>query len=90
MTFTLFRRKWDRVPEPIDESDDDDEEAGGSDGGLDWAAPTGTGGEVAQQFSSVIADMIVTGYEEGHPADNVLMEIKGFKFSRNKVTKCIS
>ena len=36
-------------------------------------------------FYKNVYDMVVTGYNEGHPAENVLMEIKGYKFSQNKV-----
>ena len=35
-------------------------------------------------FIHNVGEMISTGYEEGHPAGNVLMEIKGYKFSQNK------
>ena len=32
----------------------------------------------------VISDMVTTGHAEGHPPDNLLMEIKGYKFAQNK------
>mmetsp|Transcript_1218 Transcript_1218/g.1986 ORF Transcript_1218/g.1986 Transcript_1218/m.1986 type:complete len:748 (-) Transcript_1218:122-2365(-) len=35
-------------------------------------------------FSRIVGDMVTTGRKEGHPADNLLMEIKGFKFAQNK------
>jgi hypothetical protein len=38
-----------------------------------------------QSFLKVISDMVVSAILEGHPADSVLMEIKGFKFAQNKV-----
>ena len=28
--------------------------------------------------------MVTTGHAEGHPPDNLLMEIKGYKFAQNK------
>ena len=34
-------------------------------------------------FVEVVADMVATGHAEGHPPDNLLMEIKGYKFAQN-------
>ena len=36
-------------------------------------------------FIDVISDMISTGHADGHQPDNLLMEIKGYKFAQNKV-----
>lgn len=73
--------RWGRVPEPeLDDGDADDE--GYDDEGGDF--DTYAGGEGAQVFGKNVCDMVTTGFAEGHPADNVLMEIKGYKFSQNK------
>jgi hypothetical protein len=36
-------------------------------------------------FITNIMDLVKTAHVEGHPAQNCLMEIKSFKFARNKV-----
>ena len=36
-------------------------------------------------FIGVISDMVTTGHSDGHQPDNLLMEIKGYKFAQNKV-----
>ena len=47
--------------------------------------------EMLSAFRQVIADYISTGHAEGHAAVDVLMEIKGFKFSQNKTfADCLS
>ncbi|KAG5182444.1 nucleotide-diphospho-sugar transferase [Tribonema minus] len=41
-------------------------------------------------FHQVIRDMLVTGSAEGHPIDNLLLEIKGYKFAQNRsFAECI-
>ena len=40
-------------------------------------------------MTSVLLISICTGYAEGHPTDNLLMEIKGYKFAQNKVSLCV-
>lgn len=37
-----------------------------------------------QDYLNVISDMITTGHLDGHQPDNLLMEIKGYKFAHNK------
>lgn len=72
--------RWGHVPEPEPDTDDigqDDYEDNGDEFNLH-------AGEGTQVFGKNVCDMVVTGYAEGHPADNVLMEIKGYKFSQNK------
>jgi hypothetical protein len=49
---------------------------------------SGGGGGGAAAFVEVVGDMVTTGHAEGHPPDNLLMEIKGYKFAQNKV--CVS
>lgn len=84
------------VGEPEDESDEgEDGEYDDSGAMLDCSrarsaisahdAEASARRQAAQAFSACIADMVLTGYQEGHPAENILMEIKGFKFSQNKV-----
>jgi hypothetical protein len=46
---------------------------------------TSSKSNAAPTFFQVVGDMVTTGYEESHPADNLLMEIKGYKFAQNKV-----
>jgi hypothetical protein len=38
-----------------------------------------------EPFLAVISDMVTSGQADGHSPDNLLMEIKGFKFAQNKV-----
>jgi len=38
----------------------------------------------ASHFKDTVSDMIATGYAEKHPPDNVILEIKGYKFAQNK------
>ena len=38
-------------------------------------------------FLDVISDMVATGHSDGHQPDNLLMEIKGYKFAQNKVNQ---
>lgn len=37
-------------------------------------------------FLDIIGDMVTSGQADGHSPDNLLMEIKGYKFAQNKVT----
>ena len=37
------------------------------------------------EFLDIISDMVLTGYADGHQPENLLMEIKGYKFAQNKV-----
>lgn len=37
-----------------------------------------------EKFREIVGDIILTGRSEGHPPDNLLMEIKGYKFAQNK------
>lgn len=47
--------------------------------------------EMLHTFRQVISDYISTGHAEGHAAADVLMEIKGFKFSQNRTyADCLS
>ena len=56
--------------------------AGGGAGG----GGGGGGGSGAAVFVEVVGDMVTSGHTEGHPPENLLMEIKGYKFAQNKVT----
>lgn len=66
----------DTVPEPVEDSDDDDNSQIGYEI-MDEDSPF--------SFEKLVADMVATGYSDGHPAENVLLEIKGLKFGHNKV-----
>lgn len=74
---------------PADEEDEedlsDDEDA--DDLGVS-SLKIGGGGENAH-FTTIIREMVTTGYAEGHPADSLLMEVKGCKFAQNKVCVAI-
>ncbi len=43
------------------------------------------GAEQVGDFATIVGEMVSTGHAEGHPADSLLMEIKGCKFAQNKV-----
>ena len=70
---------WRSRPPVVDFADDDDGES--SDGEEDEL----------RNFRQVIADYVLTGHAEGHNAVDVLMEIKGYKFSHNRsYADCLS
>jgi hypothetical protein len=94
----MGRSLWSSPDKVLEESDE--EESLGSEegerpvGGLDLSMVgldvTGGeeqagGGAGSEGFNRVVGEMVTTGYAEGHPTDNLLMEIKGFKFAQNKV-----
>lgn len=66
------RQLWTTC-EPPDESDDDES--------VDGAY---NGEDTNECFIAIIKDMVITGNDEGHPTENLLMEIKGCKFAQNK------
>jgi translation initiation factor eIF-2B subunit epsilon len=67
---------WATIPEPVDEADDDDEDFERAEH-EDAAAK-------AKIFYSNVIDLVVSAHKDGHPAENVLMEIKAYKFAQNK------
>lgn len=67
------RSLWQGVAEPQGEEDSEGEE----DGEEDVEAR-------AAHFVTIVSDICVTGHAEGHPPENLLMEIKGFKFAQNR------
>ena len=85
------------MPIPIEDDDDDDGMAGGGDedgefysgdiDDLDGGSSSPKRGVASpnSSFQRIVGEMISTGYTEKHPPDNLLMEIKGFKFAQNKV-----
>lgn len=67
------------MPLPDDESDDDySSDSEGNDGNVRFS-------NVDDIFRSLVSDVILGGYEDGKSAENTLLEIKGLKFSQNKV-----
>jgi hypothetical protein len=72
---------------PADEEDEDlsDDELDGDALDAGQARPSGASGE-NWRFAIIIREMVVTGYAEGHPADSLLMEVKGCKFAQNLVS----
>lgn len=94
LTYSCDRALWSTPDEVLEESDD--EESLVSEGvgevdlslvGLDQTGeePMEQRGAGSEDFNKVVGEMVSTGYAEGHPTDNLLMEIKGFKFAQNKV-----
>lgn len=87
--FLLYRGLWQSFPPVEDdeaEEDEDDyseDEGGLRDGGAHQRAQQQSGGD--QSFILVVSELVSTGHEEGHPAESLLMEIKGCKFAQNKV-----
>jgi translation initiation factor eIF-2B subunit epsilon len=67
-------RRWKVFPLPVDEESDGDES---DEDGLD--AP-----QASVDFDDVIGDMVASGLKSNDLAENILMEIKGFKFAQNK------
>jgi hypothetical protein len=67
------------------ERDEDDDELL-SEGQLLADAATATA-QAGRDFHSVVRDMLVTGHADGHPIDNLLLEIKGYKFAQNRYSK---
>lgn len=63
------------MPKPEDDSEDEEDDTDAHENSDD------------SSFVKIVLDMVVTAMKEGHPADSVLMEIKGFKFAQNKVFK---
>jgi hypothetical protein len=75
------------MPDPTDDSEDlsyiQDSVAG--DFGNDVSFDQSQSNLSSHTFIKNVTDMVLTGYQEGHPPENVVMEIKGYKFSQNKV-----
>ncbi len=88
------RDLWSVVPPPEEEEDYSDDEEGddlrdrqyepGS-GAVSAELSSTIGAGLATSFVSIVSEMVSTGHAEGHPADSLLMEIKGCKFAQNKV-----
>jgi TPP-dependent 2-oxoacid decarboxylase len=91
------RNIWSRMP-ALEESDSEGEDDGmyDEDGEGYGGSPGGKAGQFTADadaasardvlnFGKVLADMVTTGFAEGHPASSLLMEIKGYKFAQNKV-----
>ena len=69
---------WRNMPKPIYNPSESDASEEGEE-------------EILRAFRQVVADYISTGHAEGHAAADVLMEIKGFKFSQNRTfADCLS
>jgi translation initiation factor eIF-2B subunit epsilon len=67
---------WKKMPLPIEPEDEDDDD--------DDYDDDNTGNQVDLTFNRNVGDMIVTGKAQGHSSENILMEIKGYKFAQNK------
>ena len=83
----------DEVDTEDEEEDNDNDEDNYDDMDPDSPKPKSTEKAVSkhdniprkEDFDDVIGDLITTGFEDGRSPDNLLMEIKGFKFAQNKV-----
>ncbi|CAM9406476.1 unnamed protein product, partial [Hapterophycus canaliculatus] len=73
--WTEFRDEEDDL---LDDRDLSDDESGH---GL-MAAMDGS-----EAFHQVVKDMLLNGHQEGHPLDNLLLEIKSYKFAQNREFK---
>lgn len=77
---------WKEVPLPSEEYDSDaDENSQQSDeDGLQFTGDVeGSSARACLQFSRAVADMVTIGQSD--KAENVLVDIKGFRFAQNKV-----
>lgn len=90
---------WTEMPTPLDEEEDmsDNElDSNNSNIGLDYnesediefnlddLSLDNNNNESNVEFVKIVSDMVSSGHSEGHPADSLLMEIKGLKFAQNK------
>ena len=73
------RSLWHKLPEPEEEDDLED------DSNLD--DPDLTESERNTGFKQLVYEMVASGYAEKHPAESLLMEIKGLKFAQNKANE---
>jgi hypothetical protein len=71
------------MPKPEEDSDQSDDDTDNSKH-LTFSSKTEI--SASTDFDSVISDMIVSGYHENNPPENVILEIKGYKFAQNKVS----
>lgn len=70
------------MPKPDDDSEfDDDEDESSATLHLSKESSIMT----SSDFETIISDMITSGYQENNPPENVILEIKGYKFAQNKV-----
>jgi len=99
----LWKSKlWTVMPRPEEDNEDEEEEdftdvGGGGGGGMMGMSYDLTTQQSSQQiesnqmFYTNIYDMVITGYKESNKPENLLMEIKGFKFAHNKeFSDCIN
>ncbi|CAM9472599.1 unnamed protein product [Ectocarpus sp. 13 AM-2016] len=74
--WTEFRDEEDDLLDDRDLSDDEN-------GGLQVMAAM----DGSEAFHQVVKDMLLNGHQEGHPLDNLLLEIKSYKFAQNREFK---
>ncbi|CAM9714743.1 unnamed protein product [Ascophyllum nodosum] len=74
------RRRWSLFR---DEEDDllDDRDLSDDESGMMHLMPPMDGSEA---FHQVVKEMLMNGHQEGHPLDNLLLEIKSYKFAQNR------
>lgn len=73
----------------FEDIDGDGEGYGGGGGGDNFTGDVeGASARDVLNFAQVVGDMVRSGHAEGHPASSLLMEIKGYKFAQNKVSRC--
>ena len=86
--------RWRSVPPPEDDDDDDydgeEYDCGGDFGGDGANGTVSTKREVLQHpdsvnFVQVLGEMVSAGLKANDPPENIIMEIRGFKFAQNKV-----
>lgn len=84
LLLSLLRNLWATVPEPEEDEFGEDDE-------MEDLDLIDVDGKAEGDFVQIISDMVTSGYTESHPADSLLMEIKGYKFAQNKAyADCIA
>ena len=88
--------RWEHSPSIIEDKESDvDEETildyDAKEYDTDHAMGSSFNSKIQSSFESVLSDMVLSGFAEKHPPDNICMEIKSFKFSQNKTfQQCIT
>ena len=79
---TLRALRWCQIPEPEDEEEDDFDQ--------DIMVEDTRARNDATNFVAIIADMVASGLRSNDLPENILMEVKGFKFAQNlQFSDCI-
>ncbi|CAB1104374.1 unnamed protein product [Ectocarpus sp. CCAP 1310/34] len=77
------RNRWTEFRDEEDDLLDDRDLSDDESGGLQVMAAM----DGSEAFHQVVKDMLLNGHQEGHPLDNLLLEIKSYKFAQNREFK---